>query len=63
MKHTMTIKVYRQRPGEEPVPLAAPTTIRVDPEAMTQGEWEARFCSTAWGPCRCPRHRTAVADG
>ncbi|GAA4685705.1 hypothetical protein GCM10023324_45470 [Streptomyces youssoufiensis] len=45
------------------VPLAAPTTVRVDPEAMTQGEWEARFCSTAWGPCRCPRHRGVAADG
>ncbi|MER0241952.1 hypothetical protein ACMA1D_14400 [Streptomyces sp. 796.1] len=57
MQHTMTLKVYRQRPGEPPIPLAAPTTIRIDPESLTRSEFEAQLCSTAWAPCRCPRHR------
>ncbi|WEV25715.1 hypothetical protein OYE22_11265 [Streptomyces sp. 71268] len=57
MPHTMTLKVYRKRPGEEPVPLAPDTTVHVDPEALTGEELEAKYLPTAWGPCRCPRHR------
>ncbi|QKW50716.1 hypothetical protein [Streptomyces buecherae] len=59
MEHTMTVKVYRKRPGAEPAPVTS-KTIRIDPEAVSQGELEAQLLPTAWGPCRCPRHRAAV---
>ncbi|MFE6775472.1 hypothetical protein [Streptomyces sp. NPDC057702] len=61
MNHSMTIKVYRQRPGEPPSPVVARATVRVDPDAVTRCELERQHCSTAWGPCRCPRHRQEAA--
>ncbi|MFI2032805.1 hypothetical protein [Streptomyces buecherae] len=56
-QHTLTLRVYRQRPGEQPVPVAPPTTVHVDPDTVTRGELEVLHLPTAWGPCRCPRHR------
>lgn len=57
MPHRMTLKVYRQRPGEPPVPLTPTTTVNIDPTAVTRADLEDFYLPTAWGPCRCPRHR------
>ncbi|MBB5938213.1 hypothetical protein [Streptomyces zagrosensis] len=57
MPHMMTIRVYRKRPGEQPVPLTSTTTVHVDPDDLTHGELESQHLPNAWGPCRCPRHR------
>ncbi len=60
MASTMTLRIYRKRPGEEPAPVTR-KTIHIDPGDVTRGELEAQHLPTAWGPCRCPRHRAAVA--
>ncbi|MFE6777136.1 hypothetical protein [Streptomyces sp. NPDC057702] len=57
MPHTMTLRVYRLRPGGEPTPLTPVTTVRVEPDAFADRGLLAQLLSADWGPCRCPRHR------
>ncbi|MFI2027031.1 hypothetical protein [Streptomyces buecherae] len=59
---TMSLRVYRMRPGEKPCPVAS-WDVRVDPEIVTRGELEYQHRAAAWGACRCPRHRDARSGG
>ncbi|MFT2017370.1 hypothetical protein ACMA1D_16235 [Streptomyces sp. 796.1] len=54
---TMTLKVYRRRPGETGPPDDAPSVvcITVDPDTWHDAFREA--VTGAWPPCRCPKHR------
>ncbi|QKW50479.1 hypothetical protein [Streptomyces buecherae] len=60
---TMTVKVYRKRPQEEPDSTGSLLTFRIDPELVTRGELEYQHRAAAWGACRCPRHRDAGGGG
>ncbi|MBB5940139.1 hypothetical protein [Streptomyces zagrosensis] len=57
MKHQMTMKVYRKRPGEDPPRVSrAATVITIDPDDVTS-RWLDDHYPAQWPACRCPNCR------
>ncbi|MBB5935234.1 hypothetical protein FHS42_002284 [Streptomyces zagrosensis] len=56
---TMTIKVYRRRPGEDPPRISrAATVFTIEPDDVTP-RWLREHYPARWPDCACPscRHR------
>ncbi|MBB5936725.1 hypothetical protein [Streptomyces zagrosensis] len=49
---TMSLKVYRKRPGEDPRDCRATTVVTIDPDEVT-AQWLDDHYPPQWPACQC----------